>query len=118
MTVQGKQHLDQPLLLLRCQRLRLRDWTGIFCRDQPMQPQGACDAQGKITVQRYDNGQRLIGVRFRQPNLMIVRQPKMDTVGADALRLLQQRRIERSRFFEAWRRLHEDHRGRHKFGAP
>ncbi len=118
MTVQGDQHLDQPLPLLRFQRLRLRDWTGIFCRDQPMQPQGACDAQGKITVQRYDNGQRLIGVRFRQPNLMIARQPKMDAIGAFAFCILQQRRIERSRLFEARGRLREDHRGRQKFGAP
>jgi hypothetical protein len=34
------------------------------------------------------------------------------------LRLLQQRRIERSRLFEAPGGLREDHRGRHKFGAP
>jgi hypothetical protein len=49
---------------------------------------------------------------------MIARQPEMDAVGAFALCLLQQRRIERSRLFEALGRLREDHRGRHKFGAP
>jgi hypothetical protein len=38
MTVQGKQHLDQPLPMLRCQRLRLQQRTGMFCRDQPVQP--------------------------------------------------------------------------------
>ncbi len=55
---------------------------------------------------------------LRQPKPMIARQPEMDAVGAFALCLLQQRRIERSRLFEALGRLREDHRGRHKFGAP
>jgi hypothetical protein len=32
--------------------------------------------------------------------------------------VLQQRGIERSRLFEAPGRSREDHRGRHKFGAP